>query len=175
MAIKAPDGANKSLQDLEDGMRPCLFNLTANVAFKIKSTFWRDPRPYRFWAAWNCLYQFQKSCIRLETRVLDYQNSIFPENLKDCSYYELKFLDVVFLTVKIPDFKILKSVGCLASMFCVKANIQEHCIALIPLPILTVFTSHLSIFNSDRQWKARIRPMGLIMIGPFFLKISLRN
>ena len=31
------------------------------------------------------------------------------------------------LTVKIPDFKFLKAVGSLASMFCVKVNIQEHC------------------------------------------------
>ena len=43
----------KSLQDLKDGMRPCLFNLAANAAFKIKSTFWHTPPPYCFWAAWN--------------------------------------------------------------------------------------------------------------------------
>ena len=47
----------KSLQDLKDGMRPCLFNLAANVALKIKSTFWHDPPPYCFWAAWNYFYE----------------------------------------------------------------------------------------------------------------------
>ena len=27
--------------------------LSANAAFKIKSTFWHNPPPYCFWAAWN--------------------------------------------------------------------------------------------------------------------------